>query len=202
MNRNIQRYSDEMVERAPQKDGVIARVASQIHGWLAERQIAAGVKASSLGEERRMASHCPVEAASMSLEHALTELCEEFLPGGGAQFRIFVSGRPKKLSPEIQEQIYLVGREAMLNAWRHAQATIIEAEVEYLRRGLRLAVRDNGRGIDPRVVESGRTAHWGLLAMRERAVGIGAKLKISSKRGAGTEVEISVPGDFLVEACA
>jgi nitrate/nitrite-specific signal transduction histidine kinase len=199
MNRNTERYSDEMVERAPQNRGVIARVASQIHAWLAGRKSAAGVKPGSLGEERRTTPRRVVEAASMSLELALTKLCEESLLGGSIRFRIFVSGQPKKLSPEIQEQIYLVGREAMLNAWRHAQATTIEAEIEYLRRGVRLAVRDNGRGIDPRVVESG---HWGLLAMRDRAVSIGAILKISSKPGAGTEVEISAPGDFLVEACA
>jgi signal transduction histidine kinase len=140
--------------------------------------------------------------ASTSLEYALRTLCDEFLPVGGIRFRIFVSGQPKKLSPEIQEQIYLVGREAMLNAWRHARATIMEADVDYLRRGLRLTVRDNGRGIDPQAVKSYGAAYLGLLAMRERAGSIGAKFRISSKLGEGTEVEISVPGDFLVAACA
>jgi signal transduction histidine kinase len=190
MNRNLEQYSDEIAERAPQKRGVIARAASQIHVWLAAHQSAPQITPRA----------CRV--ASTSLEHALTALCEEFLPGGGIRFRIFVSGQPKKLSPEIHEQIYLVGREAMLNAWRHAHATSIEAEVEYLSRGIRLAVRDNGRGIDPQVVESGRIASRGLLAMRDRAGSIGAKLRIFSKPGAGTEVEISVPRDFLVEACA
>jgi signal transduction histidine kinase len=202
MNRNIERYSDEMVEWAPQKRGVIARVASQIHSWLAGRQSGPNVTPRTLSEKRRTMAPRASGGASASLEHALTALCEEFLPGGGVRFRIFVSGQPKTLSPEIQEQICLIGREAMLNAWRHAQATIIDTEVEYLSRGLRLAVRDNGRGIDPRVVESGRTALWGLLAMRERAGRIGAELKIWSKPGAGTEVEISVPRNFSVEACA
>jgi signal transduction histidine kinase len=141
-------------------------------------------------------------AVSMSLERALSSLRDEFTPSGGIRFQIFVQGEPKKLSADIQEQIYLIGREAILNALRHAQATSIEAEVEYLPRGLRLVVRDNGCGIDPQIVGSGRDSHWGLLGMRERAGKIGAKLQIWSRPGAGTEVEISVPGKILAAACA
>jgi signal transduction histidine kinase len=202
MNRYIEGYSEEIAERGPRKRSVIARVASQIHGWLAVQQGGPEVTPRAREKQLRPLPYRASGGASTSLEHSLTTLCEEFLPGGGIRFRIFVSGHPKKLSPEIQEQIYLIGREAMLNAWRHAQATSIEAEVEYLSRGLRLAVRDNGRGIDPQVVKSGRTAYWGLLAMRERAESIGAKLRIWSGPGAGTEMEISVTRDFLVEACA
>jgi signal transduction histidine kinase len=139
-------------------------------------------------------------AASMSLEQALSGFRDELTHGGGVRFRIFVQGRPKALTPAIQEQLYLIGREAMLNAMRHAQATSIEAEVEYLPRGLRLAVRDNGCGIDPEVV--GRVSHGGLLEMQERAGSIGGKLRIWSRPGAGTEVEISVPDKILAGACA
>jgi signal transduction histidine kinase len=111
-------------------------------------------------------------------------------------------GRPKALKPAIQEQIYLIGREALVNAFRHSAATSIEAEVEYLPNRLRVVVRDNGSGIDPQVLRSGRDSHWGLLGMRERARSIGAQLRILSRRGAGTEVEISVPGDIAADACA
>jgi signal transduction histidine kinase len=61
-------------------------------------------------------------------------------------------GQASRLSAADVQQIYLIGREAMLNALRHAQATKIEAEVEYLPCGLRLAVRDNSCGIDPQAV--------------------------------------------------
>jgi signal transduction histidine kinase len=141
-------------------------------------------------------------AASMSLEQALCSVRDEFTPCGGVRLRVFVKGQPKKLSPEIQEQIYLIGREAMLNALRHGQATKIEADVEYLPQGLRLAVRDNGCGIDPKIVRLGRESHWGLVGMRERAGSIGAKLRIWSRPGAGTEIEISLPRNIFAEACA
>ena len=130
---------------------------------------------------------------SMSLEEALSSLREEFPLGGNVQFRVFVTGQPKLLRPATEEQIYLIAREALINALRHSEATSIEAEVEYRARQLRILVRDNGRGIDAKTVQSGRRAHWGLLGMRERAAGIGAELRIWSRVGAGTEVEICIP---------
>ena len=137
---------------------------------------------------------------SMSLEQALSRLREEFAPDGRVRFRVFVTGRPKPLKPAIHEQIYLIGREALINALRHSEATSIEAEIEYLPRQLRVSVRDNGRGMDPAVVTAGRRAHWGLVGMRERATGIGAQFRVWSRLGAGTEVEVSLPGRALADA--
>lgn len=63
-------------------------------------------------------------------------------------------------------------------------------------------VSDKAFGIDPQVLGSGRKAHWGLVGMRERAASIGAQLRIWSKPGGGTEVEISVPENVIAVACA
>jgi signal transduction histidine kinase len=132
--------------------------------------------------------------ASMSLEQALSGVLDEFTAGGGGRCRIFVKGEPKELKPAVQEQISLMGREALANALRHSKATSIEAEVEYSARRLRVVVRDNGCGIDQKTLRAGRNTHWGLVGMRERAGSIGAQLRIWSRPGAGTEVEISVSG--------
>ncbi len=85
---------------------------------------------------------------------------------------------------------------------RHSKATSVEAEVEYQRRQLRVVVRDNGCGIDPQMLRLEGDSHWGLLGMHERARCIGAQLRIWSKRGAGTEVEISVPTEIAADAPA
>lgn len=55
-------------------------------------------------------------------------------------------------------------------------------------------MRDDGRGIDPKVLQSGRDGHWGLSGMRERADRIGARFRVMSSATVGTEVELSVPG--------
>jgi signal transduction histidine kinase len=139
--------------------------------------------------------------APASIERDLSEYVEEFALSG-VRCEISVTGTPRALRADVQEQINLIGREALVNALLHSEATCIEAEVEYSPRRLRVMVRDNGRGIDPQVAKARRDSHWGLLGMRERAEGIGATLQIWSRPGAGTEVEILVPSHAFAESCA
>lgn len=131
-------------------------------------------------------------APARGLEQALADLVDE-LSVEGARFRVSVMGRPKALPPAIEKEIYLIVREALVNALRHSAATNIETDIEYLPGGLRLVVRDNGLGMDQEVLQAGRASHWGLLGMQERAATVGARLRIWSRKGAGTEVEISLP---------
>jgi signal transduction histidine kinase len=131
------------------------------------------------------------------LEQALAGLPEE-LAAEGPQFRISVTGRPKTFHPVIEEEIYLITREAVVNALRHSAATSIETDVEYLPGAVRVRVRDNGLGIDQEILRTGRASHWGLQGMRERAANIGARLRIWSRKGAGTEVELSVPTNIAI----
>ncbi|MBB5317064.1 sensor histidine kinase [Tunturibacter empetritectus] len=137
---------------------------------------------------------------SLTIEQSLSGFLENFSPAG-PRCQIWVTGKPQSLTPAILEQINLIAREALANAFLHSDATQIEAEVEYSTRGLRLIVRDNGRGMD-RIVRQGKDSHWGLSGMRERAKSIGAQLRIWSRSGAGTEVEIYVPGHIVASACA
>ncbi len=113
---------------------------------------------------------------------------------GSATFRVSVEGTPQELHPILRDDIYRIAREALRNAFHHAQASKIEAEIAYGERLLRLRIRDNGKGIDPKLLEAGRDGHWGLPGMRERAQQIGAQLEMWSEVGAGTEVELSIPG--------
>lgn len=109
-------------------------------------------------------------------------------------FRVIVEGRPQRLAPTLQDEIYRIGREAIRNAFRHAGANHIEVEIRYDEHQLRLRIRDDGRGIDPTVLEgSGRPGHWGLPGIRERAERIGSRLEFWSEAEAGTEVQLSVP---------
>ena len=109
-------------------------------------------------------------------------------------FQVIVEGRPRRLSPVLQDEVYRMAREILRNAFRHAQASRIEAEVGYDRELLRLRIRDNGKGINRKVLEEGaHPGHWGLPGIRERAKRIGARLKLWSEPGAGTEAELTVP---------
>jgi signal transduction histidine kinase len=114
-------------------------------------------------------------------------------------FRVVVEGRERALSALPRDEVYRIGREAIVNAYRHSQAKHIETEIEYRSTELRISVRDNGRGIDPQELKWGRSGHWGLQGMRERAEQIGARLRVLSRVALGTEVELCVPGRIAFE---
>jgi signal transduction histidine kinase/ligand-binding sensor domain-containing protein len=108
-------------------------------------------------------------------------------------FRVIIEGSPRALHPVIGDEAFHIGQEALVNAFRHSKATVIEVGIEYAPKYFRILVRDNGCGIDPQILRSGREGHWGLKGMRERAEKIGARLKVWSRAAAGTEVELAIP---------
>jgi signal transduction histidine kinase len=115
-------------------------------------------------------------------------------------FRVVVEGSRQRLAPILQDEIYRIGREILRNAFRHAHASQIEAEIRYDRGMFRLRMRDDGKGIDSSVLKEGtRAGHWGLPGMHERARRIGGHLKIWSEPGAGTEAELTVPARIAYE---
>ncbi len=116
-----------------------------------------------------------------------------------ADFRVIVVGSPRPLPPIIRNEAFQIGREALLNAYRHSKAKEIEVAIEYAAKHLKISVRDDGRGIDAQILKSGREGHWGLTGMRERAKKIGAQFKIWSRTAAGTEVELVIPQHVAFE---
>jgi len=123
------------------------------------------------------------------------ELAGDDPSGEAPTFRLVVEGTPQNLHPILRDEIYRIAREALRNAFQHAHARRIEAEFTYDEGLFRLRIRDDGSGIDPHVLDQGnRPGHWGLAGMRERAKRIGAQLEVWSQPGAGTEIELSIPG--------
>jgi ligand-binding sensor domain-containing protein/signal transduction histidine kinase len=127
------------------------------------------------------------------LAHAVTEVGNELAVPGAATFRLMVEGPARDLHPIIRDEVYRIARESLRNAFSHAQAHHIEAELIYADR-FRLRIRDDGHGIAPEILEEGRPGHYGLPGMRERAKQIGAKLTIWSGGGSGTEIELNIEG--------
>jgi signal transduction histidine kinase len=137
-----------------------------------------------------------------SVEDAFTGIKQELAPDTAIGFRVIAGGHPRRLYPLIRDEIHRIGREALINAFRHSGAQHIEVEIEYRDDRLTLRVRDDGRGIDTTKLEAVGEHHWGLAGMQERAGQIGAKLKVTSRSGAGTEIELSIPGKVAYQTVA
>lgn len=147
-----------------------------------------------LVESRDRVKELRASAEVADLTQTLAEVGQQFALASTAEFQITVEGKPCDLHPIAREEALLIGREAVANAFRHAEAHRIELEISYGQAELKLRIRDDGRGIDPEVLRAGgRPGRWGLLGMHERATKIRAHLDIWSKIGAGTEVELRVP---------
>jgi signal transduction histidine kinase len=117
-----------------------------------------------------------------------------------AVFHVEVEGTPRELHPILRDEVYRIAGEALRNAFQHAQAQRIEVEIRYDKRRFRLQVRDDGKGIDPKLLnEGGRPGHYGLRGMRERAKLLGGKLAVWSELDSGTELELRIPASHAYE---
>ena len=112
------------------------------------------------------------------------------------EFQLNVEGASRRLAPFFANELYHIAIEAFRNAFHHAHARRIEVEIRYDAREFRFRVRDNGKGIDLKVLEAGRVGHYGLTGMRERTKLAGGKLVFWSEPQSGTELELTVPASL------
>ena len=127
------------------------------------------------------------------LTRAGSELAQSQADQDVPTFGLTVEGERRTLTPVIREETYRIALELLRNAFRHAKAHRIETEIRYDEDMLRLRIRDDGKGMDLKILQGDGSGHWGLHGVRERAQRIGAKLDVWSEAGAGAEFQLTVP---------
>jgi signal transduction histidine kinase/ligand-binding sensor domain-containing protein len=131
------------------------------------------------------------------LAEAINVLGEELIAGDAATqavIRVNIEGTPRNLRPILRDDVYRIAAEALRNAVRHANARLIQVDLRYDDRQLRICVRDDGDGIDAKTLEERAAGHFGLSGMRERAALIGGRLEVTSQIGSGTQIDLRLPG--------
>jgi signal transduction histidine kinase/ligand-binding sensor domain-containing protein len=147
----------------------------------------------------------PSQSAENELDQMLITSGQELASSnhaedGSPRFEVIVEGERRGLPPMITDEIGRIARELLRNAFRHAHAHEIEVEIRYENDVFRLIVRDDGKGMDPKILkDGGRAGHWGLPGVQERARGIGARLEFLSEAGAGTEIRLTIPAAIAYE---
>ncbi|MCC7360674.1 MAG: type IV pili methyl-accepting chemotaxis transducer N-terminal domain-containing protein [Anaerolineales bacterium] len=127
-----------------------------------------------------------------ALQEQLTELAQA-PTGNSAPVTFTLPPRPLFLPPAESEQVLRVVREALLNAWRHAEAEHVALRLEQRETEAAVIVEDDGRGINPNAPPAEGGSHFGLSIMRARAARLGGQLTVHSAPGQGTRVSLTWP---------
>jgi signal transduction histidine kinase len=137
-----------------------------------------------------------LRASTTESNHLAGSLRETFENcGASMEVTLLVHGVSREMHPIARDEVYRIGHEAILNACNHSGGTRLRIELVYDQNML-LRIQDDGGGIDPQILQAGKSGHYGLMGMRERAARIGAKITVVSST-AGTIVTLFVPGEAI-----
>ena len=143
----------------------------------------------------RLPSH-----ATSNLETAIGAIVQDLSRGSNVRASCRVQGAIRPVRPAVRDEVYCIAREALLNAFRHAQANSIDIHIAYCTREFGVSIHDDGIGLDWTArTPLAKAGHWGLQGMRERAGRVGARLDITSRPGGGTQVQIVVPAGLAYD---
>lgn len=135
-----------------------------------------------------------VELEGHNLSEALEGALRSMLTGAPLALDFTVRGNPRPLSADLEIAALRIGREAVLNTLKHADARRVDVTVEYDAKFLRLEIRDDGRGMQSGAAEAAAAdGHLGIVGMRARAHRTEGTIEIASEPGHGTTVRASLP---------
>jgi signal transduction histidine kinase len=180
----LQAVSQLLPARAADAKSLLLATIDRASDAIAEGRTAVQGLRGSVTETNNLSAAIRTLADALATEHSAHLI----------DVRVEIQGAPRALHPLVRDEIFRIAGEALRNAYRHAEASRVEVEVRYEPRRFQLRVRDDGRGMDPKIlVHEGRAGHFGLRGMRERAKLIGGTLTVWSAEGAGTEVDLVIP---------
>jgi len=152
-------------------------------------ELAATVQQSLAGIRRISLELRPGALDELGLVNALISLCTRVSEQSGIRVHRQLEGPVPRMASEVELAIYRIAQEALTNVMRHSGATDVTLSLGVANGELALRITDNGRGLPEHVIEGG-----GLTGMRERALLIGADLRIE-QTAMGVAVTLRLPID-------
>ncbi|MFC1925754.1 histidine kinase [Chloroflexota bacterium] len=149
----------------------------------------------SLKEIRRvMAGLHPPALDELGLVPALRQVLDE-LKKYNIVYHFETTGKPVRFPARIELVIYRIVQESVNNIRKHSGASAVVCHLQFAPASVSVEIRDNGKGFDLNKTMRGKVSvgHMGLRGMRERATGLGGKLEIQTRPGAGTSITLTLP---------
>jgi len=106
--------------------------------------------------------------------------------------QVLVQGTPRRLAKEIEIDIYRIIQAGLHNVISHANASLVKVTFSFASTSFQVFITDNGEGFNTKTALETPGDHLGLLGMKERAEGMGAKLVVTSSPKTGTEIELNL----------
>jgi len=148
---------------------------------------AQGLAQKGLAEVRRSVAALRLPSESRSLVEAMNALFEECRASGVAtDFQLH--GTPRKIAPAVELALYRAAQEGLTNVRKHSRATSATITLDYSEDKIRLAVHDDGVGVNQ------LAPGFGLTGLRERVQLAGGEVKIATGVNQGFNLEIDLPG--------
>jgi PAS domain S-box-containing protein len=169
--------------------------------WLDNVHALKKIADSTVESVQRIAADLrPLILDELGLPSAIDWLLESFSANAGVAYELLLPASSLDFSREISTTIFRIIQEALTNVSRHSQATRVVVELKETPASISLKITDDGKGIDP--AADAREQSLGLIGMRERAYLLGGDLRIHSRPGAGTSIEVRIPTPSLADSGA
>lgn len=133
------------------------------------------------------------ESSGLTLQ--VSELVQRLELEWGLKVELAMAGLEEEIPEKLAREIYHIVREALVNAVRHGEATLVHVEIRAAGGRVAIAVSDNGRGFP----FEGRYSHADLAAgnlgprtLRERVSALNGTVTLDSSRS-GARLDILLP---------
>ena len=151
-----------------------------------------------IGLRRLIGDLRPIYLEDLGFVPALEMLTQQMQERHGLAVQLAVRGETVRLAPDLELAAFRIVQTALNNVAAHAEAQVVNVNVEFAAEGVTLTVQDDGRGFVPpdQPADLVRDGHFGLMGMRERAMLYGGHLTIVSAPGRGTTITAWLPDTF------
>jgi len=149
----------------------------------------------TIAEDLRNLSHqlIPRLLNEFGLHSAFTSMVSRLQHQSGPRVELYTNlKKDERMDKNIELNLYRCGQEMLQNALKHSDASEILIQLIKHRRSIILMVEDDGKGMDPKVMNNAAKG-IGLANIEARALALNGKYQIDSSMNRGTLVSVEVP---------
>jgi signal transduction histidine kinase len=144
------------------------------------------------GIRRIIGKLSPLVLQELGLVAAIRKEAKDLAKNTGVKARVLIPQEVGRLAPVIEQAIYRIVQEALHNVAKHAQAKNVTVQVSREDKKVHVVVEDDGVGLQAKSSNS-RGHSFGLAGIKERVAMLGGVSRVTSAKGKGTRIEITVP---------